>query len=217
MLQKRFKSKFVFKLVIAVDDMGLDDLHFAGTVGEVNQSLIAKLELALEAFCLSVKKRDQVCLTERRVRLNAELCGGHHSPEEALRSRFRQFRVSGQRREDDPRESFRRDNRRECFGDLLLHLLDVLLHGMFSTSLNISGLCLLLNQSAVCHGLYLRFFRLLADSHNAIYRKFVVRIRFDRRILLFERFNIKCFAGLLFSRYSPRTAGGALRLSEIRH
>ena len=123
----RLKAEGIFKLVVLVNDLRLNDVDLAAAVRQINETFIAELELTLQ--CAVVLVGDQVRLSERGVRLHAELRGGHHRAEETLRRGLRELPVRAERGERDAGKAFRRNDARQRLCDLALHLLDVVLHG----------------------------------------------------------------------------------------
>ena len=78
--QRRVKTQLILKIVIFIHGVCLDDGHFAGTVGQIDEAFIAKLELALHPPV--IPEGNQVGLSKGRIRLQPKLSGGHHGSKE---------------------------------------------------------------------------------------------------------------------------------------
>ena len=115
-MQLRLQPKLILKLVVFIDSLRLDGGYLAGAIGQVNQALVSKLELALQYAVIF--EWDQVCLPQRGVGLHAQLCRRHHGAKEALGRGLRQFGVRRQSGQRDPGEPLRRQHRRQCLCDL---------------------------------------------------------------------------------------------------
>ena len=124
--QLRLKAKLILELVVLIYHMGLNGGDFARAVRKVDQALVAKLELTLQNAVVAVG--DQVGLPQRRVRLKAQLCGGHHGAQKALGSCLGEFGVGRQSGEGNACEALRRQHGGESFCDFALHFLNIVLH-----------------------------------------------------------------------------------------
>ena len=162
MVELRLKAEGIFKLVVLVNDLCLNDADLTAAVRKVNEALVPQLELAFQLTVVAI--RNQVRLSKRRVRLHAKLRRRHHRAEETLRCGLRELLVCAQGRQRDSRESLRRDDARKSLSDLALHLLDVLLHRRLARLDSLRALRVL-NQS---------FLHLSLSSFTANLRKFVV-------------------------------------------
>ena len=129
----RRETELIFEFVILVHLVRCDVRDFAGAVREVDEPFVAELELTLEPSVIAV--RDEVRLSERRVRLDAELRGLHHRAHEALRRALRKLRRRGKRRQHHACEALAREHRRKGFLNLRHHALHERLHRLACASL----------------------------------------------------------------------------------
>ena len=78
--QFRLKAILALKDIVCVDHMSLDDLYLAGAVCQIDESLVAKLELSLHSAVVHVG--EDIGLSQRGVDLQTKLCAGHHRTQE---------------------------------------------------------------------------------------------------------------------------------------
>nr|DAG83390.1 MAG TPA: hypothetical protein [Caudoviricetes sp.] len=150
--QLRVKAKGILKLVVFVYGVRLNDGNLTGTVGQINKPLIAKLELALHLAVIA--EGNQVSLPKRGIRLQAQLCGGHHSAKERLGGAFLELRVGAQCRQGNAAEPLRGHHAGQCRLNGGLHNLNVVLNaaGFLAFCYRLCGSGGVLNH--VCHFLF---------------------------------------------------------------
>lgn len=169
-LELRLESELVFERVVLVHFVRLDVLDLAAAIGEVDQPLIPELELALERALVLV--RDEIRLSERRVRLDAELRRLHHRAEEAVWGTQPEILIRAHRRKYHAGEPLGCDDGGQGFCDLPLHRDNEVFHRALRLDRRALFRLCLLDCSAVdiCYDIVLLRYSLKRSAERASVR-----------------------------------------------